>query len=114
LKDKRTTTFEVVNFIGSIASITGISLLWLKNSINISPDVIVTVLLAVSFCFGLLLFDVLIIRLVYQKLVFNRSSLAKYAYYLLVTPILIVATIILVLLLGKVISSAEFKWLFRA
>lgn len=113
LRDNRTTIFELVNFIGSIASITGISLLWLKGSINISPDVIVAAVLGVSFCFGLLLLEVLILRSFYRKFVFGRSSLFK-TVFLSRQSSRFTGNNHFVLLLIKVIGSPEFKWLFRA
>ena len=110
---KKQTVIDIVNLVGSIASITGISLLWLKGTLNVSPIDVVSIAIVVTFCFGLLILDVFLLRLFYRRWIVGRDMLGKLLYFLLVTPILSVLIILFALLLGKLISSPEFKWFFR-
>lgn len=86
--DKKRTIFEIVNFIGSIASITGISLLWFKGSSDTSPIQVVWIALIVSLCFGFLTLCVAIIRYIYLRWIRSWDVLWKITYFALAAPLI--------------------------
>ena len=111
--NRKLTVIDIVNLIGSIASITGISLLWLKDTTNVSPVFIFSVAIVVSFCFGLLVLDVFLIQYFYRRWFSGRDMLIKVLYFTLAAPVVSVLIILFTMVLGKVLRSPEFKWFFR-
>jgi hypothetical protein len=86
--EKKQTILEIVNFIGSIASITGISLLWLKGSENIRPLDIVFLSGLVSISFGFLFLGIAIVRSIYKRWVINQDWVWKIVFFALIIPLL--------------------------
>jgi len=85
----------------------------LKGTLNVSPVDVVSVAIIVTFCFGLLILDVFLLRLLYRRWIVGRDMLGQILYFTLAAPVLSVLIILFALLLGKLISSPEFKWFFR-
>ena len=92
----------ITNLLGSIASITGIALLWIKTGTSVSLIDIVWVGGFVSVCFGLLMLGVVLIRAAYVKFVKSKDVLVKIVYFALATPIVALgmAMIAAVILIG--------------
>lgn len=74
---------DVIHLLGSIASITGISLLWLKPELNVItlffdiPIIAFLVLLSL----GIVSYGIIAIRFGYSKLLINKDLLWKTAYF---------------------------------
>jgi amino acid transporter len=85
--DKKQSILEIVNFIGSIASITGISLLWLKGTENINPVDILATTVVVSISFGFLFLGIGIILYIYRRWVKNLDWVWKIVFFCLFLPI---------------------------
>jgi|ERR1051325_9809957 len=84
---EKLTIVGVVNLIGSIASITGVSLLWLRTSTAISPLDLLWFAFVVTFLFGVLALEAIAIRWCFYEWIIKRDWLAKFAFFALVIPI---------------------------
>jgi hypothetical protein len=82
IERKPISAIDVVHFCGSVASITGISLLWLKNTIL--PGKLLIFLLAYStataLSLGLISITFVIIRFGYQEFVAESDLPVRFAY----------------------------------
>jgi len=85
---KKQSLLDIINLLGSIASITGISLLWAKNGTSVSLIEIIWVGGFVSVCFGLLAFGLILIRSGYHKYVKSKDVLVKTVYFAIASPII--------------------------
>jgi hypothetical protein len=112
--DKKKTLVEIVNILGSIASITGISLLWLKDNNHFSPMDILAISVAVSFCLGLATLGVVICRYFYYRWFSQKDLLVKITYFALAIPIISCLMIMIVLFINKVVISTRFEWFFNS
>jgi len=81
---------DVVHVLGSVASITGISLLWFKSQLNIQTLVIdIPVIgLLVLFSLGLVSLGIIAVRFGYTRLFKNSDSPWQFAYFSISIPIL--------------------------
>lgn len=111
--EKKKTLIDIVNILGSIASITGISLLWLKGNSHFSPLDIVVISIAVSFCLGLATLGVVIFRYLYYRWFSQRDLLVRIAYFALAIPIIICLMTMIALFTNKVVTSPEFQWFIK-
>lgn len=81
------TFLDAVHFLGSIASITGITLLWLRGTIAISPLEIGWFACIVSLFIGLTATFIVLIRHTYIRWIRHKDMVVKVAFFGLATPI---------------------------
>lgn len=88
--EKRISVLEVVNLFGSIASITGISLLWIRESLKLNIDslAIISTLITVLFIFGSLSLVIAIIHYLYFNYVKEFNILWKITFFTLGLPLI--------------------------
>jgi hypothetical protein len=104
---------EIVNLLGSIASVTGVSLLWLKDTIKLTPDEIIAVAVAASFVLGLATTGVLVIRYGYRRWALQGDALAKVVYLTLAFPAVMFSMILIGISVNKLMISIDWNWFFR-
>jgi len=110
---RRISFLDVLNTVGSIASITGISLLWLKGDGGVNwADALVAVI-AVSACVGLASALAWAFILGYRKVAAPNSVLIRVAYIGLGTPGLFLVGVLLALMVNKLFISLDWSWFFH-
>jgi lysylphosphatidylglycerol synthetase-like protein (DUF2156 family) len=79
---------DIVHLLGSVASITGISLLWLKSELNIKTILVEIPVLAllISFSLGIISVGIILLRYLYQKYFINKEMMWKFAFFALSIP----------------------------
>lgn len=102
-----------VNILGSIASITGVSLLWLKGRGPFSIEEILSVAASACFALGLATTSIFLVRKVEARLTQRQGELAKWGYRLLAYPIALVAGLLILLLTNKLMINSPFDWFLR-
>jgi hypothetical protein len=96
---------DVINTFGSIASITGISLLWLKGNTQIDIDTVLMIpiiALVVSFSLGVLALVYIVVEYFYRKYTKGKGLMVNVAYFCLIVPALIFILIFVVRLGDKI------------
>src|SRR5688500_2025464 len=78
---------EIVNLVGSVASITGITLLWLKDTLPISPLDVPWAAGIVSVFIGIMAVCVIIFRSIYVRWFRNKDIVVKVAFFTLAAPV---------------------------
>jgi hypothetical protein len=81
------TFLDAVHFLGSIASITGITLLWLRGTVAISPLEIAWFACIVSLFVGLTATFIALVRHIYIRWFRHKDMVVKVAFFGLATPI---------------------------
>ncbi len=81
---------DISHMIGSVASVTGISLLWLRSQLNIQTFVvdIPIIALLVLFSLGIGSVGIIMIRFGYYYFFKTRDTLLRFAYFAISIPIL--------------------------
>lgn len=104
---------DVLNTVGSIASITGISLLWLKGDGGVDWVSALIIVVAVSAGLGMASALVWAYIMGYRKLAATSSVLIRVAYIGLGAPTLILLGLLLALLTNKFFLLIDWGWFFR-
>lgn len=112
--EKRTSFVDVFNTIGSLASITGVSVLWLKGTGTINWEVILLAALAVPALVGLASALAWALLLGYRTPTISGSHLLRIAYLGLGYPIATLAGLLLILLANKLFISLDWRWFFHS
>ena len=110
---RRTSFIEIVNTVGSLASITGISLLWLKGDGPVAWENVVGVAMIVALCVGLASALAWLLLQGYRRFAAQGSLLVKVAYIGLGAPGAVLGGILLALLANKFFISINWNWFFQ-
>lgn len=110
---RRISFIEVTNTVGSLASITGISLLWLKGEGPISWENVLGVAMIVLSCVGLASAFAWLLLQGYRRYASEGSLLVKVAYIGLGVPGALLAGVLLALLANKLFISINWNWFFQ-
>jgi hypothetical protein len=87
VQTRRVSFIEIVNTVGSLASITGVSLLWLKGDGPLSWENVLGVAMIVASCVGLASALAWLLLQGYRRFVAEASLLQKVAYIGLGVPL---------------------------
>ena len=103
----------VFNFLGSVASVTGVSLLWLKGRGNIRPEDLLVFAIGVLFSLGLASAAVLILQHGHNRYVKGQSGHAAWTYWLLGVPVMVVVVFVVLGLVNKLMINLPINWFFE-
>jgi hypothetical protein len=104
---------DALNIVGSVASITGISLLWIKDLTgSIDWGLVSVVALIVPAQFGLLSGLVWLLMAGYQKFVSQHSVLIKVFYFGIGGPAIPICCFAAAALVNKIVISINWEWFF--
>ena len=104
---------EILNMLGSIASIAGISLLWVKGNSRVNAFDIPFFFLAVSFGFGVVAAGLFAIRYYYRRLPASADWLVKSTYFCIAVPVVTFVLILISLCGNKLLISIDWDWFTR-
>jgi hypothetical protein len=104
---------EIVNTVGSVASITGVSLLWLKGDGPLAWENVVGVAMIVASCVGLASALAWLLLQGYRRFAAEASLLQKVAYIGLGVPGTVLGGVLLALLANKLFISINWNWFFQ-
>lgn len=104
---------STVNILGSVASITGVSLLWLKGRGPFRVEEILSVAVTASVALGLVTIGVFLVRRIEVMRVRSHGEVALWGYRLLAYPVLLVASLFILLIANKILLNFPFDWFFR-
>jgi len=113
LPTRRISFLDVVNTVGSLASITGISLLWLKGESGINWEVLLLLAFAVPAAVGLVSAVAWALILGYRRLASGQSTLVRVAYIGLSGPAAVLIVVLLALIANKLFISINWQWFFQ-
>lgn len=105
--------FDILNTVGSLASITGISLLWLKGDGGIDWASALVIAIAVSAGVGMTSVLVWAFIMGYRKLASPNSMFIRIAYIGLGTPGLLLLGVFLALATNKLFLLVNWNWFFH-
>ena len=104
---------QILNFLGSLASVTGVSLLWLKGSAEIDLATILVFALVASSTLGFVSLVFFWCRLVYLRYVKDVGFLLKIAYFFLSVPFCFIMIALVIGLINKLFLSIDSGWFFK-
>lgn len=107
------TALELFHFLGTLASVTGVSLLWLKDRVTIRPEDIVAVAISVAFVLGVLTAAGTLIWRIYLAHIRRHGRSWTAVYFLIGSPVMIFIAGIVLLLVNKFMINFPFDWFFR-
>jgi hypothetical protein len=102
-----------VNILGSVASITGVSLLWLRGRDPFGVEEILSVAVTASFALGLLTVGVFLVRRIEARRIRGQGEVALWGYRLLAYPIVLVVSFLILLTTNKILLSFPLDWFLR-
>ncbi len=108
--EKRTSFLEVFNTVGALASITGVSVLWLKGAGSIDWELVLLAALAVPAITGLAAGLAWFLLLGYRSPRISSSPLLRIMYLGLGYPIVTLIGLLLVLAINKAFISLDWSW----
>ena len=104
---------EVVNFLGSLASVTGVSLLWLKGEREIDLGTILAISLSASGALGLASLFAWALIAGYKRYLDKTSVMLKIAYFTLGIPAIFFVGLLIALSANKLVISVDWFWFLR-
>lgn len=104
---------EIVNAVGSLASITGISLLWFKGDGPLSWENVVGTAMIVASCVGLASALAWLLLQGYRRIAAEGSLFVKVAYIGLGLPGAVLGGVLLMLVANKLFISINWNWFFQ-
>jgi hypothetical protein len=110
---KRPPFSEILNFLGSLASVTGVSLLWLKGSGTLDLETIAAVAVSASAVLGLASFLVWALFSGYRRYLIQSPVALRLAYFALGGPVCLFVGALLAAIANKLFLSIPWSWFFH-